>query len=408
MAPCGLNAFFVASICISKLIGASRLHDEAETVASDEDDQDRFNERQTPALTDDVGGIESWRERMRVKGWRSTHLSRSLSKLIKEIAAKPIMRYPDGNKLNNTMGKQGLVTSRNPGLTNEAFGTIGLVLLRIQKTGTSTFGEIAVEQYKRKGLQDACDTALHLEWNYVSQLVASDPKRVIVTMLRNPVIRLISEGNFLREDPSYAQQVQWDYTPDMYRRLEEWIRVNGSMADFANIPFNPANNRQVRYILGFGRPAKMMCWHDCDEDWTKFLNAGGVPPAIDPIQDANAVGHDNILDVVKHRLENEIDFFGVTECFETSLKMANKFLQWDPEVTKPFFDKETRSSETDYADVTTAGYQEIKSRNALDVAMWTGAMDLLEQRAKILNIDFKCEDPHEKTKTAQPPRPSYL
>eukprot|EP00927_Polykrikos_kofoidii_P000184 TRINITY_DN10078_c0_g3_i1.p1 TRINITY_DN10078_c0_g3~~TRINITY_DN10078_c0_g3_i1.p1 ORF type:complete len:435 (-),score=46.99 TRINITY_DN10078_c0_g3_i1:96-1400(-) len=431
MAPCCVTALFVASICISRLVGASRLHDETEAVASDEDDRYRFIEGQIAELTSGVGLPESRHERMRDREWESIHQAKAedadsqgqwngtkmyhrdcgnmtpiLCEIIEEIATKQhngIMPYPDGNKLNDTVGYQGLVAARNPGLTTQGFRTFGLVLLRIQKTGTTTFEEIASEQYKRMGGR-ACDTYLHLDWNFVSYVATFDPKRVIVTILRNPVIRVISEGNFLRTAPSYAQQVQWDYTPSMYKMLLEWIRVNGTMAEFANLPFNPANNRQVRYILGFGRPAPLSCYEDCDELWSKFAKAGGVTPAI-AIEDAVTSGGAHVLDVVQHRLEHEIDFFGVTECFKTSLKIANKILQWDPTVTKPFFDKKMRPSKSFYEGITTAAYQQIKGRNALDVGMMAGAIELLAQRAKALNIDFVCEDPHVKTKTEHPLQP---
>eukprot|EP00927_Polykrikos_kofoidii_P000183 TRINITY_DN10078_c0_g2_i3.p1 TRINITY_DN10078_c0_g2~~TRINITY_DN10078_c0_g2_i3.p1 ORF type:complete len:446 (-),score=50.31 TRINITY_DN10078_c0_g2_i3:199-1467(-) len=416
MAPRCLNALFVTSICISKLIGASRLHDEAEAVASVEDDRDRFNEGQIAELTDGMDVPESRHERMQDREWERIRQAKAeqanrqgtrdgispvLFQLLGDNAEKQhsgTMHYDDGNRLNDTMVPDGLVKTRNPGLTDQYFRTLGFVFLRIQKTGTTTVSVIASEQYKRMG-ENACDVFLHLDWNYVSQLVARDPKRVIITMLRNPVIRVISEGNFLRADPSYARQLQWDYTPDMYTRLLEWIRVNGTMADFANLPLNPANNRQVRYILGFGRPAQLTCWDHCDEFWTEFANAGGAPPGLDAINDAATVGGAQVLDVVKHRLEHEIDFFGVTECFESSLNIASKVLQWDPEVTKPFLDDKMRQSSTDYDDVTTAGYQEIKDKNALDAGMIAGAIDLLASRAQSLNIIFRCEDPNVKTST---------
>merc|ERR1719215_1165859 len=148
--------------------------------------------------------------------------------------------------------------------------------------------------------------------------------------------------------------------------------------------------------MGFERPARMNCFDDCDEYWTDFTNAGGLPPSMDATKD----GGFRALEVAKNRLEREIDFFGVTECFETSLNIANAVLGWDPAVTKRFLDEKMAQSNADYDDVTTANYQIIRDKNAIDAELVLFGMDVLKGRAKTLNIDVKCEDPHEKTSTA--------
>lgn len=263
---------------------------------------------------------------------------------------------------------------------SENFVNSGIVFLRIQKTGSTSFASIATAQCRLLGVTK-CDSYYHLDWNYVHNLLKSDPKRLIVTMLRNPVTRVISEGTFLKNQARYAQELQWDYTPGMLERLQEWRDINGSLADFSALEGNPANNRQVRYILGFERPATLYCYSKCEQKWDEFMGVGGLDPG-SAIDDAIQNTGMNVLDVAMYRLGKEIHFFGLTECYESSLELANHVLGWNPSVTKNFLVRKLRSSGANYDSVTPEEVAQIKVANSLDMELLGFAREELGRRAE--------------------------
>eukprot|EP00927_Polykrikos_kofoidii_P031500 TRINITY_DN2706_c0_g3_i1.p1 TRINITY_DN2706_c0_g3~~TRINITY_DN2706_c0_g3_i1.p1 ORF type:complete len:479 (-),score=53.08 TRINITY_DN2706_c0_g3_i1:195-1631(-) len=320
-------------------------------------------------------------------------ISRELRALLSETMKtqhERMLNMRNEKKLNVSKGDLGLAPPCQAGRDySENFRTSGLVFLRIQKTGTTNFANTAIAQCSHLRVM-RCDIYYHLDWNLVHNLVQLDPKRVIVTMLRNPVARVVSELTFLRKHGTYAQQIQWDYTPDMLAKLLAWGSRNGSFAEFVNLPGNPANNREVRYLLGFERPASLGCNSKCEPRWDEFLSLGGIDPGRvidDAIQNSGA----NILDVAKHRLEHDIHFFGLTECYESSLMIANHALQWDPSITETFSNKKPRSSGADYQDITSDEATVIMKRNVFDMALLIFAKRLLAKRALAFGVKFECE-----------------
>lgn len=197
----------------------------------------------------------------------------------------------------------------------------GLILLRIQKTGTSTFGDkIMARQCKQ--LKIPCDVYWHVDWDLVTQY-GFWRDRSVVTWLRDPVERVASEYAYARTMRAH-QQVQWDYGPGQ----QDQVASADTIEKFVALPANPANNRMTRYILGFARP-DLNCYRDCDARWRTFLDRGGVLPGAQ-LADAVAKGTtpQQIVQLATDRLTRNIPLVGITDCYDPSVLLLATQLGW--------------------------------------------------------------------------------
>jgi hypothetical protein len=112
-----------------------------------------------------------------------------------------------------------------------------------------------------RGVDCACKM-FDYHWNFfeLQQFGARVAPLAIITVLRDPVDRVISEYAYLSRHPAVLLQDQWDYltSADLAARL----RARGAdghpqlgVADFARYSPNPAHDRQARYLAGFARGA---------------------------------------------------------------------------------------------------------------------------------------------------------
>eukprot|EP00928_Gymnodinium_smaydae_P098060 TRINITY_DN9028_c0_g1_i2.p1 TRINITY_DN9028_c0_g1~~TRINITY_DN9028_c0_g1_i2.p1 ORF type:complete len:213 (-),score=26.22 TRINITY_DN9028_c0_g1_i2:441-1079(-) len=128
--------------------------------------------------------------------------------------------------------------------------TAGVHFLRIQKTGGTTFGEHVARRFCGPE-SDVCKWASHLD--YSSALEGWGGR--VVTLLRDPVERTMSEFAFIRtKGGNYScRQAQWDFRnftwfdsivnePDEDRALQTYLHGYRD---------NPSRNRQALYLLGF-------------------------------------------------------------------------------------------------------------------------------------------------------------
>eukprot|EP00927_Polykrikos_kofoidii_P031497 TRINITY_DN2706_c0_g1_i3.p1 TRINITY_DN2706_c0_g1~~TRINITY_DN2706_c0_g1_i3.p1 ORF type:complete len:465 (-),score=67.42 TRINITY_DN2706_c0_g1_i3:26-1420(-) len=426
-AKCLLTAISVAPLLRLEVVQGLRVSDSVEQAANDSLTRDKSAQGNLVALTRSTAAQQGELSELRGEGWehsdqaeleennrQSTNedmegsesttatvvhkqvpmVSPEMRSLLSEAINtqhERMLEVRNVKKLNVSKGELGLFKhSKAAANYSQNFRSSGLIFLRIQKTGTTTFANTATAQCSHFGVMK-CDMYYHLDWNYVHSLVQLDPRRVIVTMLRNPVSRVISEATFLRKHGAYAEQIQWDYTPDILDRLQAWRDSNGSFAEFVSLPSNPANNREVRYILGFERPAMLCCNTKCKPRWDEFLSAGGIAPG-NVIDDAIKNSGANILDVAKYRLEHDINFFGLTECYESSLLIANQALQWDPAITQSFSDKKPRSSGADYQGVTSDEATAITKKNEFDMALLGFAKRIMARRADAFGVKFDCDE----------------
>jgi len=190
----------------------------------------------------------------------------------------------------------------------------GMHFLRIQKTGGTTFGERIASKFC--GPESAtCKWATHLDW---ATAIEDDWQGPVVTLLRDPVERTMSEFEFMRTaDGNYStRQAQWDFrnftwlndvdtSPDGDAAFEEYL---------AGYPDNPSRNRQALYLLGFKKMVQNVPYGEYTYDW-----------------DAN---HDSLVAQAKEHLE-AMTAFGITDCFMASMSAFSQQLGWpEDEVLK--------------------------------------------------------------------------
>lgn len=263
----------------------------------------------------------------------------------------------------------------------------GLILLRIQKTGTTTFGDrIMNRACAAQGIK--CDVYWHVDWDWASKL-AYFHDRAIVTWIRHPVERVYSEFQYVR-NVGASKQVQWDYTPEQQRLVEKAT----TFEQFLQIPDNPALNRMTRYLLGFTRPRTVSCPTDCDPVWAQFFKEKNSAPGAQ-IRMALSQGATTaqILAVARSRLDKSISLLGITDCYDASLVLLGTQLGWnvpamvaDAQVHYRAGGRNATATSTEVhrqvipPAVTTLALQ----KNALDFQVWKYAHALVSARMKPL------------------------
>lgn len=260
-------------------------------------------------------------------------------------------------------------------------GDNGLIFLRIQKTGTSTFDRIMQRQCKQR--QIPCDVYWHVDWDLVTQSPAW-PERGVVTWLRDPVERVASEYAYARTMQAHSQ-VQWDYTPEQQAQ----VAAADTIEKFAMLSANPANNRMVRYLLGFARP-DLNCYRDCDSRWLAFRNRGGVDPGAQ-LLDAQSKGvtPQQLVALAQERLSRNVPFLGITDCYDPSVQVLAAQLGWpvgpmlaDAQLHLRAGGRNATAKHTPShrATLTPAAIAAVEAANALDVQVYAFGLQLVQQR----------------------------
>lgn len=195
-----------------------------------------------------------------------------------------------------------------------------LAFLRIQKTGSTTLaGDILPAMCERYGQH--CTMHRHIEFN---EALRAAP-RCIITMIRDPVERFISEFMMTRGRGSHLMmQDQWDYHDRDMQLLKEMRHekdMEKAKDKFLRWPANPARNRQALYLLGFTR---LPCTRRCCKECSNAEPLGYPALAYDWDKD-----HDELLARAKDNLLR-LHSFGVTDCYVESMKFLAQDVGWDP------------------------------------------------------------------------------
>eukprot|EP00927_Polykrikos_kofoidii_P057664 TRINITY_DN51826_c0_g1_i1.p1 TRINITY_DN51826_c0_g1~~TRINITY_DN51826_c0_g1_i1.p1 ORF type:complete len:344 (+),score=35.34 TRINITY_DN51826_c0_g1_i1:63-1034(+) len=182
----------------------------------------------------------------------------------------------------------------------------GAHFLRIQKTGGTTFGEHIMRKFCGPE-SDICKWASHLDWSSAKE----GWNGPVVTLIRDPVERTMSEYSFIRsKDGNYScRQAQWDF------RNFTWFNAVASEPD-EDVALNlylrgyqdsPSRNRQALYLNGF----------------KKLVNGAPVP---EYTYDWD-IDHDSTLAQAKDHLD-QVTVFGITDCFLPSMHVIARELDW--------------------------------------------------------------------------------
>lgn len=221
-----------------------------------------------------------------------------------------------------------------------------LAFLRIQKTASTTFGQdimsamcSAQKQKCNVGGWKTCARNMpkcnlptsyyHLDFRFAYKLLHGEPagRACVMTFLRDPVERTMSEFFMLREKHrQFLSFDQWDVHEDDLGPLDTILNikdVSDSFQQYLHYPGNPSRNRQSLYILGFQRVLckSKRCGGDacvCDED-------ASATPSKAYSWDSDS---QQLLEQAKKNLQ-QLDAFGITDCFDVSVEVMAPLLGWD-------------------------------------------------------------------------------
>lgn len=204
----------------------------------------------------------------------------------------------------------------------------GVVFLRIQKTGGTTFGENILRQQCNKHGQ-ACAGDGHLDYRSAISFRDKHLNSRIVTFLRDPVERFMSEFAMLTKGGWPMGQNQWDMwnvKSNVTTILHSEESIEQRIRGFLHLKGSATRNRQTLYLLGFDRqdcphPQKNFGGHYCDghED----QSAGATP--------GTQYDWDGESEALSRRaLEHlaEADYV-LTDCFVDSIAHLSQSLNWD-------------------------------------------------------------------------------
>mmetsp|Transcript_27051 Transcript_27051/g.84167 ORF Transcript_27051/g.84167 Transcript_27051/m.84167 type:complete len:358 (+) Transcript_27051:75-1148(+) len=179
-------------------------------------------------------------------------------------------------------------------------------LIRIQKTGSTTFGERIMQHFC--GIESRwCQYLLHSEWQASVNNGRYHGK--LVVFLRHPVERTVSEFLFLRTPDGYyvTDQPQWDFHNTRWlREVQEERSTERAFANFLQgFSGTPSRNRQALYLLGWDRlaeeaPGRLYDWEG---------------------------NHSGLVELAKERLRKTL--LGITDCFEKSVEVITESLGWN-------------------------------------------------------------------------------
>mmetsp|Transcript_35468 Transcript_35468/g.82371 ORF Transcript_35468/g.82371 Transcript_35468/m.82371 type:complete len:331 (+) Transcript_35468:66-1058(+) len=177
--------------------------------------------------------------------------------------------------------------------------------IRIQKTASTTFGENIMPRFCGRESND-CRFFRHLDY---SQARMGGANVSLVTLLRDPVERTLSEFFFMRakQGRGLVWQNQWDF------RNSTWLNLVQGTADvdealriyLHDYPGSASRNRQALYLIGFKGRQQALGW---PIDWDGR--------------------HSELLALAERHLEETVAF-GFTDCFVTSVGAMARALGWD-------------------------------------------------------------------------------
>lgn len=244
----------------------------------------------------------------------------------------------------------------------------GAHFLRIQKVGGTTFGEHIMRKFCGPE-SDECKWASHLDWTSATE-AWNGP---VVTLLRDPVERTMSEFQFIRtKDGNHScRQAQWDFTN------YSWFNAVASEPDedaalnlyLHGYPNNPSRNRQALYLNGF----------------KKMVNGAPVPEyTYDWDTD-----HDTTLAQAKDHLD-QVDAFGITDCFIPSMHVIAKALSW-PENDVVAMATSTHSRQAPAGHASEESFLEESSTSLSERASWrdTVEQDVVDRIERINRVDME-------------------
>jgi hypothetical protein len=194
-----------------------------------------------------------------------------------------------------------------------------VTFLRIQKTGSTTLADDIMPRFCGAS-NHICYAKLHYDWN---QARNADH---IVTMLRDPVERTVSEFHFLHNNQWAFDQPQWDAFAHEDKAVSKklWSAItNNDIITYLNTPQNPAVNRQTLYLAGFKPHNVLWNGHQRPEILLSDGRAAVVQDGIDWKRDGP-----EILDMAKNHLNSAKVTFGLTDSYECSMKLFSMALGW--------------------------------------------------------------------------------
>lgn len=192
--------------------------------------------------------------------------------------------------------------------------------MRIQKTGSTTFGESIIPKMTAKHHQTGRGR-FHMEYRGAT----AQPRACAVTVLRDPVERFMSEFAFARGHEGFLMtQDQWDFADEdlpWLKQVQKMPNDTAALLEYLRSPRNPTRNRQALYLLGFDRV-------NCDRQCC------GLCSRTHPGHPAHAYDWDKDHDVLLARAKEHLlglRAFGVLDCYVDSVKVIAGELGWEPE-----------------------------------------------------------------------------
>lgn len=188
---------------------------------------------------------------------------------------------------------------------------VDIHFLRIQKTGGSTFGEHILPHFCKAYTKKNCRGILHEDWNIVEKA----PR--IVTLLRDPVERTMSEFHFLKHAKWAFDQSQWDYGSVPKTAAQSlWKDIKDrNITSWLNSTMNPSVNRQTLYLAGFKPPKRIPSLSTGE----KVLLTKGI--------DWKKDGPELFERAKQHLASNKV-VFGLADDYECSMKLFSNVFGW--------------------------------------------------------------------------------
>ncbi len=177
----------------------------------------------------------------------------------------------------------------------------------------------------------------------------SNEKPLWITMLRDPVERIISNYYFYRQQARIAIENETELTRDIALTLEY------DLYTYLTRPITtpPVHNRQARYLF--------------DEGVTLSEKFTQTPS-------------NDILDTIKYRLAQECTFLGISERFDDSVALFYYTMEWRPHRLTHNRQNNVTQDKPNTDDIDPKVIDLIRERNQLDIELYQFAQELFSKR----------------------------